>query len=128
MHALPDGRWDLSQFENPGDWVPEFRSFASVLGVSELMSALRRSGVQMDDIVARGGPSVDPSPSAEADEVIRPEPGPSSSVPPPSVELRMGEAEAPSSQVVDDGSLVLKAGEVQVVPPVRVRSRSSRLF
>jgi hypothetical protein len=52
MAKEPETRWDLVQYDNPGDWVAELRPFLVVPGVTDLISWLRRVGFEMDQVVA----------------------------------------------------------------------------
>jgi len=51
MTDLPNHRWELGTFENPGDWAAGLRDFVAVPCMLDFLRSLQRVGNALDEIV-----------------------------------------------------------------------------
>jgi hypothetical protein len=72
MAALPNRRWDLGDFENPGDWAAGLRDFVGMTGMLDFIRSLRHLGSALDSIVTRESNDAGSGEETSEDETPRP--------------------------------------------------------
>lgn len=72
MTDLPNRRWNLSEFENPGDWAAGLRNFVGTPGMLDFVRSLRRVGNALDEIVKRESNDAESSEEPSEEETPRP--------------------------------------------------------
>jgi hypothetical protein len=72
MTDLPNRRWDLGEFENPGDWAAGLRDFVGTPGMLDFVRSLRRFGSALDSIVTRESNDAGSGEETSEDETPRP--------------------------------------------------------
>ena len=130
MTDLPNHRWDLGAFENPGDWAAGLRDFVAVPGMLDFLRSLRRVGNALDEIVRRETNDAVVEEEPSEDEEPRPSAlGGAFSTRPetqPSVVPAETTAEAPAKQA--SGCAAATEDQVEQVVVVHPVSRSLRPF
>jgi hypothetical protein len=127
MTDLPNRRWDLGEFENPGDWAAGLRDFVGTPGMLDFVRSLRRFGSALDSIVTRE--SNDAGSGEETSEGETPRPSafaggsqalPIETPPPPAIQPSAApiETEAEPSVKQASGGAVATEEQVVVVHPV----------